>query len=289
MHSETAPDDRQFRPFFPEPKEDDASSHAYRQLIGVLGMLLPPALWLVAGLRPTKSLPSWERLTSISAYYYTGAVPVFVGILVALGIFLVTYRGYRNNYQQRDRIASFLAGIAAILVASFPTRAPAAASAPDWWTPLADRIHFTSALALFVSFIVFALYLFPKSKPDVQGSGQSALGAAQDAQRSGPTNSYSLPRAKQLRNLIYRGCGLAMVVCILWAGISELSARREGSADIFWQETLALEFFGISWLTKGHADVTAAALGQRALHYGRHPRQFATLVRKGLVERVKKV
>lgn len=85
-------------PFWPPQQPDDQSSNAHRQLIGLLGLMLPPLVYLIAGLRPTQGLPSWQLLSSISAYYYTGAVAAFVGILIALAVFLFTYSGYDNEY-----------------------------------------------------------------------------------------------------------------------------------------------------------------------------------------------
>jgi hypothetical protein len=75
---------------------DDLSQRAHRRVIGVLGLVLPALLYLLAGMRPTDGLPRWDSLNSISAYYYTGAVGVFVGVLFALSLFLFTYRGYKG-------------------------------------------------------------------------------------------------------------------------------------------------------------------------------------------------
>ena len=41
--------------------------------------------------------------SSISAYYYSGAVSAFTGGLIAMALFLFAYRGYENNYGLRDR------------------------------------------------------------------------------------------------------------------------------------------------------------------------------------------
>lgn len=73
-----------FAPLFPTGEPDDLSGHAHRQFIGSLGLVLPLLLWVIAGLRPTEGLPRWELLGSVSAYYFTGAVAAFVGILVAM-------------------------------------------------------------------------------------------------------------------------------------------------------------------------------------------------------------
>src|SRR5690606_26152835 len=102
-------------------REDDLSGHGHRRLIGIFGLLLPLLLWLTAGSRPTPAVEAWELLDSISAYYYTGAVAIFVGILVALSLLLVTYRGYANDRGWLDRGVAITAGVAAFGVAFFPT------------------------------------------------------------------------------------------------------------------------------------------------------------------------
>jgi hypothetical protein len=170
-------------------------------------------------------------------------VAAFVGVLIALAVFLFTYQGYDNAYRRRDRVAAIVAGAAAALVAFFPTDAPGELSPPSWWTPRMGTMHYLSAGVLFAAFIFFSLFLFPKSKV---GKGKA------------------LPLDKRVRNWIYVACGVAMVVCMLWVA-SALSA----GASIFWPEALALEFFAVSWLAKGRADWTAVAAGRRSLQYGR--------------------
>jgi hypothetical protein len=66
-------------------RRDDLSGQAHRQLIGYIGLLLPILLIVIAGFRPTHHLASWKILESVSAYYYTGAVAAFVGMLVGPG------------------------------------------------------------------------------------------------------------------------------------------------------------------------------------------------------------
>ncbi len=246
--------DKNERRLFAVPEPDDLSSNAHRQLIGYLGLIMPVSFWLIAGWRPTEGLQPWKLLTSVSAYYYTGAVSAFAGILVALALFLFSYRGYDNAYRRRDRIASIIAGVAAVLVASFPTGAPGDLKALSWWTPLIGVIHYLSAVVLFGAFIFFSLFLFRRSKVK---------------------RGESLSQGKQLRNAIHIVCGLAMVACMIWAGIASVAG-----APIFWPEALALEFFAVSWLAKGRADITAVAAGKRTLNYGRHPRQLFAEIRR---------
>jgi hypothetical protein len=232
---------------FPKPEKDDRSTHAHRQLIGITGMLLPAVLWLMAGWRPMDVNNPWELLGSISAYYYTGAVSAFAGGLIGLALFLFSYLGYDNKYGHRDRVAAIIAGSAAVLVALFPTRVPSDLPEISWWTPPMGWIHYGSAAVLFSSFIFFSLFQFPRSRLDKK----------------------KLPTDKRVRNWIYIACGVAIVGCIAWVVIALFF-----EAPIFWPETLALEFFAVSWLVKGRADKTAVAAGRQALHYGRHPRQL---------------
>jgi heme A synthase len=237
---------RGFASFFPTPNRDDLSSHRHRQLIGWLGALLPILVWLMAGWRPTEGLEPWGLLGSVSAYYHTGAVAVFVGVLIALAIFLFTYRGYKNEDRQRDQLAAVVAGIAAVGVALFPTGAPGGLPTPLWCTALTKTIHYVSAAILFGSFVVFSLYLFRKTnvKRDEQSDG------------------------KKVRNHVYVVCGVAISLCMAWAGIAGIV-----HAPVFWAEALALEFFALSWLMKGRADWTLARAGERTRDYVRRRRR----------------
>ncbi len=240
---------------FPTPEKDDLSDHAHRQLIGVIGLVLPPLLWLIAGWRLIEGLRRWEPLSSVSAYYYTGSVSVFAGALVALAVFLFSYRGYDNKHRRRDRVAATIAGVAAVMVAFFPTNVPKELPVLSWWTPIMGSIHYLSAVVLFCSFIFFSLVQFPISKVE----------------------KGKLPPDKRARNRIYISCGVAMAVCMLWAVIAVYN-----DAPIFWPETMALEFFAISWLVKGRVDKTAVSAGEQTLHYVRHPRQLVDNVKRNI-------
>lgn len=216
--------------FTPPPQFDDLSGHAHRQLIGYIGLAMPLLLVVISALRPIEGLGRWELLESVSAYYYTGSVAVFVGLLVALALFLFTYRGYRNRYHRLDRAAAVTAGFAALGVAFFPTRAPHESLEPQWWIE-ADRVlHYGSAIILFAIFAVFSLWLFrvcaPGEKPDAE---------------------------KRRRNRIFLVCGLVIVGSMVWSAIN-------GAADrpIFIPESIALIAFAVSWLVKGHALRTIA-------------------------------
>lgn len=231
----------------------DLAGPLRRQVIGYLGLVLPIATRLMAGWRPTPGLSRWHLLGSISAYFYTGAVIVFVGVLAALSVYLLTYRGYRNASGPADRFTAWIAGLAAALVALFPTAAPAPLAAAPWWGPWIEVTHQCAAVTLFACFIVFSLFLFTQS------------------------STPKPPRDKQVRNGVYIGCGLGMIAFVTWAVV-----RGHRQESIFWQEAGALWLFAFSWLTKGRADETARRVVSRAVHYGRHPSHVARDVRQGI-------
>lgn len=233
---------------------DDLSTYLQRQLIGYLGASLPLLIWWFAGNRPTSGLDHpWQPLSSISGYYYTSGIVAFVGVLSALAAFLSTYRGYNNPFGWLDRLAGTIAAFSAIMVACFPTDPPAGVTAPSWWTNGMGAFHNIAAAILFGSFIFFSLFLFTRSASDV------------------------IPPDKRARNRVYVVCGVAMTACVVWAWF----AYRRGQS-IFWAETLALEFFALSWLVKGRAGHTAIRVVARTVHYARHPRHLVRDVKDAL-------
>ncbi len=200
----------------------DLSQRTHRVLIGVLGMLLPVAVYLLAGLRPTNNVVEWKLLPSISAYYHTGAVAAFVGVLFALSLFLFTYRGYLGV--ATDRIVGAIGGAAAMGVALFPTRAPEGVANPQWWQDWMNDVHYVAACVFFIALILFAVWLFRKS--DI------------------PRRS-DRPRAKRIRDDICLVCGVVMMLSIAWAVVALRSDQ-----SIFWPESVAVVAFGVSWLVK---------------------------------------
>jgi len=69
-----------------------------REAVGILGFSLP----IVLVLGNLLIFHSKAIEDSISNYYYTGMRGVFVGTLWAIGVFLVSYRGY----ERRDAVAA---------------------------------------------------------------------------------------------------------------------------------------------------------------------------------------
>jgi hypothetical protein len=204
---------------------EDLSNQAHRRVIGFLGLILPGALYLLAGLRPTHGLPRWTPLESLSAYYYSGAVALFVGVVFSLSLFLVTYRGYKGV--PADRIVGALGGASAMVVALFPTWPPCDGCRPSWWTEPQGVAHNIAAALLFTSFILFSLWLFRKS----------SIPKRKDR-----------PREKRIRDDVCLACGVVMIGSVLWAASTMIT-----HAPIFVPESIAVEAFAISWLAKGDA------------------------------------
>src|SRR5687767_2818658 len=128
-------------------------------------------------------------------------------------------------YQRADRIAAIIAGVAALGVALFPTRAPDGFADAAWWTERTGVIHYVSAIVLFSMFAVFSLWLFRLTgSPD-----QSAAD-------------------KRKRNVVYLVCGIVIVVSIAWAGVAGMDKQ-----SILVPESIALVAFAVSWLAKGRA------------------------------------
>jgi hypothetical protein len=187
--------------------------------VGIIGFSLPFVLVFGKMLLQGPGIQS-----SISGYYYTDMRNVFVGSLCAIGVFLMSTRGYDRN----DEIAGILACVFAVGVALFPTTPDVGATSQD---KLIGKVHLSFAALLFLTFAYFSLALFTKTAPDKT-----------------PT-----PRKLQ-RNIVYRSCGytiLASILLIVVVALPPVKSLVERLTPVFWLESLAVLAFGVSWLVKG--------------------------------------
>lgn len=207
-----------------------------RNLIGFSGMLLPLALALTTSRGPEDKLIE----PSISDYYYTSNGDVVVVLLSVLGVFLFTYKGYT----WLEQALTTLAAISGVGVAFSPTAAKYERSIFSVHTThdavptiLGIEQHLIFAATFFVSLALISLVYFPKS----------------DANPLEDTGGSMTPKEK--RNIVYRVCGWTMLGCVLLLGIYFISATFQAAVGdfpiVFTLETVAVEAFGISWLTKG--------------------------------------
>jgi len=217
-----------------------------------IGMLLSVALWEV------------EMQTSISAFYHTEFGDIFVGILCAIGIFLLTYKGFEIHQQDRDfggffenlneRAVAITAGIAAIGVALFPSSPvacdPAASPGCDvtgfvWHAFLGPYPHYVSAVIFFVCMYLFCRYIFTK------GGGSGYI--------QSDTGKMVRYVAQTRENKIFRRCGWTILISLLLLGIyfalvlkkSKYVEFLDSLYYVFVWETVALFAFAIAWITKG--------------------------------------
>lgn len=189
-----------------------------RRAVGIIGMALPFA---VAIGRAILDQPVLEP--TVSDYYHTVMGDLFVGSLCAIGVFMMSYRGY----DWKDRLTGALSCLFAIGAALFPT----AGENPTPEAKIIGIVHFACAAGLFLSLAVFCK-LFRKTSDD-QPSPE-----------------------KLQRNVIYAVCGVTILLCMALIGIYAVFLRETSLAQlhpVFWLEALAIEAFGVSWLVKGEA------------------------------------
>jgi hypothetical protein len=206
-----------------------------RNFVGFSGIVLPVALVLAAIFANADII--FEP--SISDYYYTRGGDLLVAILFLIGIFLFTYRGYNIL----ENVLSSIAAICGIGVAFSPTSAKNLGNSFSVHTPQYTvpkffgliEMHLVYAALFFIILGAISYFAFTKSDKGEKVDGKLT------------------PKGK--RNIIYRVCGVVMVLCIIVIGIYFVSGGFKSALGdfpfVFFMETLAIWAFGISWATKG--------------------------------------
>jgi hypothetical protein len=241
-----------------------------RLVIGVVGVLLPVLLVVVDGV--FLDAPVTVR-GSMSAYYHSSARDLFVGGLAVSGVMLATYMFW--NWWTWDFVISFVAGIAVLGVAAFPTGRPRQGGesvAERGCTYVADgvppctalqdalgegvtrTIHGISAAFVVVTFatlcIVFALRDF--------GYGVAAHKlVGEDTSKLGPRNIWKMVKSsgakspglsKHLRStpraVLYVLCFLGVVVGGVWAKVGPEWVFPHNYSGEF----IAFTAFGAAWI-----------------------------------------
>ena len=196
-----------------------------RKFVGLIGILLPFALVTIHMLLVRQVV----LLGSVSGYYYTDVRGVLVGSLCAIGVFLFAYRGYDNwDFINWDNVLTNAAGVFAVGVALFPT----APVNPSAHARAISYVHLTCAGLLFAALAVISFWLFTRTDPAGRRTKQ-----------------------KKIRDLIYRGCGIVIALCLVLVPIESLviGAPIHGIRPLYWLEAIAVVAFGVSWLVKGEA------------------------------------
>lgn len=185
--------------------------------IGVLGMLLP-LIVLAQSLIFGYSFPD-----SISATYFVSTcIAPFMIILGSAGVLLMNYGGY----DKIDDMLNTTAGILGIGICLFPCGATTEAFIGTFNLPtqISDILHTVSAIGFFGILAYNSLFQFTK------GSSEPTVN-------------------KKKRNMIFRICGIGMIASFILLPVATFVTIPH----VIWViETIALFFFGISWLTKAN-------------------------------------
>lgn len=190
-----------------------------RCTIGWLGMLLP---WIVLILAYTCGYGFPDSISQ--TYYFESCITPFMIILGSAGLLLFSYKGY----DKQDDIICTLAGIFGLGICIFPCLSPIVLDANgivgtfQLAENVSDILHNICAVAFFGLLAYNSLFLFTKS-------------------------SGVMTENKKKRNIIFRVCGIGMITSFL-AMIPVIICNWYGG--VWLVETIALAFFGISWLTK---------------------------------------
>ncbi len=155
---------------------------------------------------------------SISATYYTNASTVFMIILGSASFLLISYKGYTMV----DDILLTLSGVAGLGICLFPC----AGALEKVGTFVIDRgisniLHSVFAVIFFGLLAYNSLFLFTKG-------------------------ADAMTKKKKARNIVFRVCGIGMVASFLILLIPDFYIKT------WLMETVALFFFGISFLTKAN-------------------------------------
>ena len=158
---------------------------------------------------------------SITFYEFLTASPIFMIVLGSASILLLCYRGY----DKKDDILNSFAALFGLGVCLFPTSKTGFPIVTIFSIPsnVSSIIHLVCAILFFAILAFNSLFLFTKSSlPKKQ-----------------------LPKKKRIRNIIFRVCGIGMIASF---GLLLFDIPK-----VIWLvETIALLFFGISWLTKAN-------------------------------------
>ncbi|MBO4603075.1 MAG: hypothetical protein J5651_07940 [Salinivirgaceae bacterium] len=196
-----------------------------RNIIGFLGMILP---WvaLLGTFLVSKNIELsddfWSNLSISATYYLT---PALTGILTTAAVVLMCY----DSYEPIDDIITTLSGVCGLLIVLFPCHcciSPDKVGLFQLPANISHIIHSVSAVCFFLLLAFNSLFLFTKSKVE----------------------EINQTKQKKTRNIIYRICGYGMLAALIL-----MPLPIHFPAKTFIVETIALTFFGISWLVKGQA------------------------------------
>lgn len=158
---------------------------------------------------------------SISATWYTNACTVFMIILGSASFLLISYKGYALI----DDVLLSCSGIAGLGICLFPCAISGTHERVGTFLidqQISNVLHLVFAVVFFVLLAYNSIFLFTKSCGEIT-------------------------KRKKIRNIIFIVCGIGMIASFAILLIPNIPHKT-------WvMETIALFFFGVSFLTK--ADI----------------------------------
>lgn len=157
---------------------------------------------------------------SISATWYTNACTVFMIVLGSASFLLISYKGY-------DRIDDVLltcSGIAGLGICIFPCSITQAHEKVGTFlidNHVSNALHGVFAVIFFGLLAYNSIFLFTKT-------------------------DGMMTSKKRIRNIIYKVCGIGMIASFLMLLLPNFPVK------VWVMETIALFFFGVSFLTKAN-------------------------------------
>lgn len=213
----------------PSTENDIQTFRRIRKTIGWLGIGLPVILVLLS------IIPFFKTgvQDSISSYYYTNFRELFTGVLCAVSLFLIRYKGTENPViLKNDSLLTNIAGVLALFVALFPTNPGDCTEKIYTLIPRCATwlgcLHFLFAALLFLILAVISINVFT--------IGQN-------------TENKEIPVSILNENYLYRGCGYAIILFVILIPVFDKLKLFQSSTLVL--EALALIAFGMAWLIKG--------------------------------------
>jgi hypothetical protein len=224
----------------PSASENDiATFRRIRKAIGLLAISLPVSLIIL----PLIPIFRTSIQNSISYYYYTNLREVFTGVLCAVSLFLIRYKGFEDpKFWKNDNKMTNLAGIMAMGVALVPTNPNCCSEKIYTIIPFCINflgvLHYLFATVFFVVLAIISYVIFT----------------------IGQKENNDIPLSIMNENNIYKGCGIAIIFFAALIPVFDILNFFPKATLVL--ESLALTAFGISWLVKGRFLIGKGKIGQ---------------------------
>lgn len=188
-----------------------------------------------------------EMRDSVSHYYYGVGRNWFVGGLIAMAVFFLTYEYKQREPDRRvDNVHSTFGAVCALGVALFPT---SEFKDPKGVERVVNHVHTVSAALLFCTLAIFALFHFTKSDSEVEPT--NIIDRLKRLFRTDwiEEEPEKRPKHKVIRNRVFRFFGWTIVAALIAAAVDKITS--EEPKLFLWAEVVAITAFGCSWLVKG--------------------------------------